>query len=60
MASKDDRGPVVKLEVFCAASGLKPDQTAGFKAWAKLQKMPPRPMGDWRATLEQFNNRPVR
>ena len=50
----------VALEVYCSASGLKWDQVAGFKAWAKRQKFGRLTMPEWKAKHDEFAARPVR
>lgn len=49
----------VPLRVFAVASGRKPDQIAGFMAWAKTRKMGPRTMPEWEKALSVFMTRPV-
>lgn len=50
----------VPLEVYCSASGVKWDQIAGFKAWAKRQKLGRLTMPQWKAKHDEFAARPVR
>jgi hypothetical protein len=50
----------VTLEVYCSASGLKWDQIAGFKSWAKRQKLARLTMPEWKAKHDEFVVRPVR
>ena len=57
-APKRDLQPV-NLQVFLTACGKKPDQTAGFAAYAKVQQMHPRTMPEWRDAFAAFMQRPV-
>ncbi len=50
----------VTLEVYCSASGVKWDQIAGFKAWAKRQKLARLTMTEWKVKHNEFVVRPVR
>jgi len=49
----------VDISVFLLVCGLKPDQTAGFKAWAKSQKLGARTIPEWHTALTNHANRPV-
>lgn len=50
--------PLVKFRVFEAASGIKPDQLAGFKSYVNVQKLGPMTMNDWRKSYDEFLNKP--
>lgn len=52
--------PFVKLRVFLASSGLKPDQSAGFEAHARINKLGPMSMPQWKEALDKFFSRPVK
>lgn len=52
--------PLVKLKVFVASSGLRKDQIAGFEAFARINKMGPMSMPDWRKAMDEFFSRPVK
>lgn len=59
-AAAGPEAPVVRIEVFLAACGIRRDQTAGFQSWAKRQGLGPRPMSAWRQALAEFGDRVVR
>ena len=50
----------VPLRVFIASSGVKWDQMAGFKAYAKRTNLGPLSITDWRKAFTDFQKRPVR
>lgn len=50
----------VALRVFITACGKKPDQTAGFAAYAQSRKYGPRTMPEWNRALAEFMTRPVK
>ncbi len=52
--------PLVKLRVFLATSGLKPDQSAGFVAHARIKKIGPMTIPQWKEELRKFFSRPVK
>jgi hypothetical protein len=49
----------VTLEVWLLTSGMKPDQMAGFRRWAKSCKLGPRVALDWERAHREFLARPV-
>ncbi len=51
--------PLVRLNVFISASGLRFDQIAGFKAYATVKKLGPMTIPDWKLALDAFMKRPV-
>lgn len=58
-APEDDGRPKVELRVFIASGGIRWDQMAGFKSYAKRNKMGPRSIPEWRKALDAFMKRPV-
>lgn len=52
--------PLINLNVFCQLSGLKFDQTAGFRRYATTKKLAPMTVPQWRKKLEDFQNKPTR
>jgi hypothetical protein len=57
---EEDLGsPVVSFEVFSKVHGAKWDQLAGFKNYAKRQKMKPRSVLKWREAYQAFLQKPV-
>jgi hypothetical protein len=51
--------PKVTLDVYLLAKGVKPDQTAGFRAWMKNRKVRRQTMTEWDAMWGVFQARPV-
>ena len=51
--------PMIPLDVFCGASGKRPDQTKGFKGWAKREGLTSLTMPAWHEQWQKFQNRPV-
>ena len=47
------------LAVWARVTAHKPDQLAGFRAWAELQKLGPRRAPEWQAAYEDFLARPI-
>lgn len=60
IAPTDLGAPAVRLEVFLAASGIRSDQSAGFRSWAKRMGLGPRAMSAWKQAMTDFGGRPVR
>ena len=52
--------PLVALSVFSAIFGPKWDQLAGFKYYAKKNKLGPLTVLEWRQAFADFMNRPTR
>lgn len=52
--------PLVNLAVFCNLSGKKFDQIAGFRNYAKRKKLGPMTIPQWRKSMEEFHNKPMR
>ena len=50
---------VIALDVYCATSGLKPDQTKAFAGWARRQRLTSLTRAEWKAKWDEFQNRPV-
>jgi len=50
----------IKLRVFLASSGLKPDQSAGFESFARNNKLGPMSIPQWHTELDKFFSRPVK
>lgn len=51
--------PKVPLKVFIASSGVRWDQMAGFKSFAKRHGMGPLTILEWRDAFDTFMKRPV-
>lgn len=51
---------LVSLEVFISSCGLKFDQTAGFKHFAKQSKLHRMSVKDWHSKLQQFLTKEVK
>jgi hypothetical protein len=51
--------PYVPLDVFCATSGLRPDQTRGFARWARAQGIRIMQIPEWREQFQKFQTRAV-
>lgn len=53
---------MVQFSTFLNICGLKPDQRAGFKLWARHEKEDKirRTVADWKLLLEKFQNTPLR
>jgi hypothetical protein len=51
--------PAVALRVFLQVAGSKWDQLAGFKAYAKAQRLEARSIPEWHAAVTEYKNRPV-
>lgn len=49
----------VPLRVFLVCCGIKWDQMAGFKSYAKRLKLGPLSILEWRQALADFQKRPV-
>ena len=58
-APPDDGKPKVELRVFIASGGIRWDQMAGFKSYAKRNKMGPLSIPEWREAFNAFMKRPV-
>lgn len=52
--------PKLQLRIFCTLSGIKPDQMAGFARHAKHQKLGPLTIEEWKKSLVEFQNKPMR
>lgn len=52
--------PVIRLEVFLRIAGPKWDQMAGFKSYARKQKLGPRTVPEWKKIYQDFMNKPVK
>lgn len=59
-ASQNQSLPMVKLRIFVASSGNKPDQMAGFEAFAKALKLGPMTIPQWREEMDKFLKRPMK
>lgn len=55
----EEPSPVL-LKVFARIAGPKWDQMAGFIHYARLEKMGPRTVPEWRAAHQAFLNTPMR
>lgn len=51
--------PDVDLAVFLRASGMREDQTAGFRLWARQRRLSRQTMLQWKAKWDEFQRRPV-
>lgn len=51
--------PLVDIGVFCAVSGVKPDQLSGFKSWVKREGTKSLTVPQWREMYEKFQKRAV-
>lgn len=56
---EDDGRPKVELRVFIASGGIRWDQMAGFKSYAKRNRMGPLSIPEWRKAFKEFMKRPV-
>lgn len=54
-----EKKPLVRLEVFLKVAGPKWDQLAGFKLYAKKNKLGPMTIPEWRLALQQFMGKPT-
>ena len=52
--------PLVPLKVFCALSGKKWDQIAGFKSQATKDALKPMTMPEWKVKYQEFMDTPVK
>lgn len=51
--------PYVGLDVYLAICGLKPDQMAGFRHYARAKNLDLYTIDEWKAAYAAFMNRPV-
>lgn len=59
VSSVPEMKPKVPLRVFIASSGIRWDQMAGFRSFAKRHKMGPLTIPEWREEFAAFMKRPV-
>ena len=59
-AKKTSGLPLVPLKVFCALSGKKWDQIAGFKSHATKEALKPMTMPEWKVKYQEFMDTPVK
>ena len=50
---------IISLRVFTASGGVRWEQIAGFRAYAKTQNLESLTMEEWRREFEKFQNRPT-
>lgn len=58
-AEPEHKPAPIALHVWALTSGLKPDQTAGFRHFARKQKLGPRTSAEWAQVYRDFSARPV-
>lgn len=51
--------PEIPLKIFLQINGQKWDQTAGFKHYAKKNKLEPLTVDDWRKAYQAFMEKPT-
>jgi hypothetical protein len=52
--------PKVPLNIYCNLSGKKFDQIAGFRSYAKSEKMGPMTIPQWKEKFIEFQKTPMR
>jgi hypothetical protein len=57
---KPKQPATIVVEVFAAIQRIRPDEAAGFLHYARLQKMGPRSLEEWRKAWDVYRRRPVK
>lgn len=52
--------PRVSVDTYAAAAKRKPDQTYGFKSWARRNKLGARTIPEWEAEWRRYLARPIK
>jgi hypothetical protein len=55
----EHRPALITLEVWLISSGMKPDQTAGFRRFARTRKLAARTAPEWMQAYREFSSRLV-